>query len=591
MAGILSRRRGWIVLAAALIFLLHCTLYLRFTVDDSFISYRFARNWAHGFGPVYNAGERVEGYTCFGWVALLAMAHRLGVDIESASKAMGVASGVVSILAVAAICRRLLDGRPAYLIAPFVLALSPLYAAWACSGMEATLFSAVIACATLGLILDESRRFAIPLAALGFGLSAIVRPEGVLFGAVAFAAVLAARDKVSVQFRGNNTPQVLSRSGLATVSKHVSRAPPFDTAHRPGLLRADGVRDSRRTEQSRDKRLGRGAATRWVLTFCAAAAPYWLWRFAYYGSLVPNTFYAKTGRGLERLLSGGWCAVNFAEYQGLAFIALCMAGLWSPCGRSAAWRFVRKAVPVFVAYVVWVGGDYLHIRFFVHVMGLLAVCAAVGFDRIAAGLACFDTTAILSSGSPRVSKGGLLSTCAVPSRTRSAAMCCALAVTWAGLNGIGDYRALHARDQFGAAYVVNNATNVQRANIPLGKWLAAHAVKGSSVAAWDIGGLGYYSKLRIIDLYGLTDRALARLIHARASDAQKAAYVQSKRPDFIVAYAKPGRPDLQWLNASPYFRRNYRIHSYWRGGPDGYGLAVLIKCKSRTNKAPGLADG
>src|SRR5262245_54883150 len=38
-----------------------------FTVDDAYISYRFARNLARGLGLVYNPGERVEGYTNFLW--------------------------------------------------------------------------------------------------------------------------------------------------------------------------------------------------------------------------------------------------------------------------------------------------------------------------------------------------------------------------------------------------------------------------------------------------------------------------------------------------------------------------------------------
>ncbi len=91
---IAQRRDGWIVAAAVVVFVLHCAVFLQYTIDDSLISYRFARNWAEGFGPVYNVGERVEGYTCFGWVALLAGTDRVGIDVETASKALGIAGGV-----------------------------------------------------------------------------------------------------------------------------------------------------------------------------------------------------------------------------------------------------------------------------------------------------------------------------------------------------------------------------------------------------------------------------------------------------------------------------------------------------------------
>ena len=126
--------------------------------------------------------------------------------------------------------------------------------------------------------------------------------------------------------------------------------------------------------------------------------------------------------------------------------------------------------------------------------------------------------------------------------------------------------------------MVSNSRNIQRANIPLGKWLHAHAPADSSVAVWDIGGLGYYSDLRIIDMYGLIDRELAHLIHTKASNERKTAYILDEQPEFIVTYAKPGKPDLQWLStARDWINRHYRFHSYWRGGPDGYGLALLVR--------------
>src|SRR3989442_1472314 len=43
-----------------------------FLGDDSFISFRYARHLAAGRGLVWNPGERVEGYTNFLWVILMA---------------------------------------------------------------------------------------------------------------------------------------------------------------------------------------------------------------------------------------------------------------------------------------------------------------------------------------------------------------------------------------------------------------------------------------------------------------------------------------------------------------------------------------
>src|SRR5262245_65923196 len=50
------------------------------TVDDAFISYRYADMLVRGEGLVYNAGERVEGYSNFLWVLIAALAISLGLD-------------------------------------------------------------------------------------------------------------------------------------------------------------------------------------------------------------------------------------------------------------------------------------------------------------------------------------------------------------------------------------------------------------------------------------------------------------------------------------------------------------------------------
>ena len=49
-----------------------------FLNDDAYISMRYAHHWAHHGEIVYNLGERVEGYTNFLWVAILAGVIKLG---------------------------------------------------------------------------------------------------------------------------------------------------------------------------------------------------------------------------------------------------------------------------------------------------------------------------------------------------------------------------------------------------------------------------------------------------------------------------------------------------------------------------------
>ena len=54
------------------------TLSTSFLCDDAFITFRYAQNLAGGHGPVFNQGERVEGYTSYLWMILMAAVIRLG---------------------------------------------------------------------------------------------------------------------------------------------------------------------------------------------------------------------------------------------------------------------------------------------------------------------------------------------------------------------------------------------------------------------------------------------------------------------------------------------------------------------------------
>src|SRR5512144_1734365 len=98
IASILATRRDRVVLAlAAATLVVHARLYWPFTVDDSFITFRFARSWIGGLGPVFQAGPPVEGITSIGWTGLIALAGVLGAHLETAAKAMGLLAAAATL--------------------------------------------------------------------------------------------------------------------------------------------------------------------------------------------------------------------------------------------------------------------------------------------------------------------------------------------------------------------------------------------------------------------------------------------------------------------------------------------------------------
>src|SRR5262249_53479206 len=89
-------------LLAALALLVAHSLYYWFLTDDAYISFRYARNLADGYGLVFNPGfERVEGYSNLLWVLLLAGAHACGLVIERVAPVLSLAATVGLALLVA----------------------------------------------------------------------------------------------------------------------------------------------------------------------------------------------------------------------------------------------------------------------------------------------------------------------------------------------------------------------------------------------------------------------------------------------------------------------------------------------------------
>ncbi|HRI10122.1 MAG TPA: hypothetical protein PKW35_20010 [Nannocystaceae bacterium] len=111
-----------------------------FVGDDAYISFRYAEALATRGALEFNPGERVEGYTNFLWVVLLAAGIRLGAAPEVLAPWLGAAMSLAGLGVAAGLGRRLrgvkgpwtaLDLAPALL-----LAVTPEYGVWATSGLE-----------------------------------------------------------------------------------------------------------------------------------------------------------------------------------------------------------------------------------------------------------------------------------------------------------------------------------------------------------------------------------------------------------------------------------------------------------------------
>jgi len=440
--------------------------------DDAYISFRYAENLAHGQGLVFNPGERVEGYTNLLWVVLLAGLHRLGADTPRAAYLLSLLLGAITIALVSVWPARLaplLQGlaraegkvrpwvdRPGLVVwgaaGALLLGCSHAFAFHAVQGLETTLMAVLVSVALLALN-PRSRR---PgwVSAAAFVLAMLTRPEGLLLFLVVAAAFALSLENTSRRARFHEF--VPCAAALAAYG-------------------------------------------------CFLA-----WRVWYYGTLVPNTFFAKRAALAADVASGiAYVADWVVGGSGAVVAVACLViALVLGCRVVLAWPFLLLGVHA--AAVVTTGGDFFPLgRFFVPLAPLAAVLAA---------LACVLIPALLwrSSGAPRPLVWAVQGV---------AMLAAGAALAVPGLHQAGSAEAEYA--QFTGKWV------------HLGRVLKGALPAGTTIALSPVGAIPYFSGLPTIDILGLTDAHVARVpadptIARKGHQKHDGAYILSRKPTVLV---------------------------------------------------------
>ncbi|TDJ53170.1 MAG: hypothetical protein E2O46_06175, partial [Ignavibacteria bacterium] len=132
------------LVSVVILFILHA-IYLAVPAEDSFISFRFAKNLAEGYGLVWNIGELpVEGYTNFLWVIICTLGTIAGFNIILFAQFFGITAGIFTLFYVYNISREIGFDESTALLPCLFLAVSGPFATWAASGMETNLFTLFI---------------------------------------------------------------------------------------------------------------------------------------------------------------------------------------------------------------------------------------------------------------------------------------------------------------------------------------------------------------------------------------------------------------------------------------------------------------
>lgn len=186
-----------IILILAIAGFLVLFVYMKdYTMDDSYITYRYARHIADGHGIVWNVGEPpVEGYTNFAWMILLAGLTNL-MNVELAAKIFCLISLLGILAAYYFMGRRFNNGRLVFCFAALFLLANPSTVLHSVSGMD-TMFFSLFFLVTIffAYIMFETKSLKLmPLySVIGF-LVTLIRPEGSL-PVIVLAAILIFRER------------------------------------------------------------------------------------------------------------------------------------------------------------------------------------------------------------------------------------------------------------------------------------------------------------------------------------------------------------------------------------------------------------
>ncbi len=259
-----------LLVLAVFMFLYYLWQFFPFTVDDAFITFRYSRNLADGFGPTFNpGGPPVEGYTSFTWMILMAIPHLLKLNPVVFSKIAGVIFTLGFLILAFKFTHFLCDflDRKSRILPASVMVtlLATFYAtsAHAVAGMETAMFSFLVL-----LLFHQSARYIdnpTPRTAYGITLAAILagltRPEGNIIAIIDLivVTVLIPKDK------------------------------------RIGLLKAI------------------------ALGYLLPGVIYYIWRYAYYGLPLPLPAYVKIVTGDSGNFHGIRDVVKFIRVIGIFY--------------------------------------------------------------------------------------------------------------------------------------------------------------------------------------------------------------------------------------------------------------------------------
>jgi arabinofuranosyltransferase len=501
-------RTRWVLLGTAAVILIAHSLAYNFVTDDAYISFVFSRNFAEHGELTFNLGHPVEGYTNFLWTLVLGLVMLVGIPPEWSSRVLGTACALATLYVAFRLMERALGKKtPWAAVPPLLLVCSSGFACWTSGGLETQLFTLLVTAALDAFVAAASSPRALRRLGVMLALASMTRPEGPMIAAV-FGASWAV-------LRG--VPWIADR--LAARRGHLDPAAGLAPVPRPRRLADEAL------------------AVAW---FLGLWAPWFGWRWWYYGWPFPNTYYVKA--------TGPWASPDLPRQMignGLYYVwtwlrqthllyALPVAALGLIAARPRTPRFASTVACtllaiVYLAYTVSVGGDFMGLhRFIMPMFVVAAVAVTLGAEWIASKLshrAATPAVAAVLVGAFAVTQGIL---------TRES-------LRW---GNFGSDRGIDT-PAYLIAYTEDRAT--------IGRTMAGCFRADDFSIVGGAGAQPYFGRMRGVDVFGLVSETIAHdepRIRARAGHTKFGAdrVLAAYDPTFVFScyqiHQQPEQPAL-----------------------------------------------
>jgi hypothetical protein len=327
------------------------------TEDDAFITLRYAANVLNGHGPVFNVGERVQGFSSpLHLLAMVFVVATPGAHALLKAKLASLVFGFLTVREGGELVTRCRLPRWGERTAFVLIGSSVVLAIASSNGLETTLFAWLITLLVRQLL--DGRAFASThscvLTATVAAAATLTRPEGVLIVVtLAVTAVIVERD------------------------------------------------------------LTMWNRCRWAVPALAVSVASVLASAVYYGDPLPNTYYAKNGPVARSVWDGlGYVGrvlqPDVGLYRKLALVAsavmmfqllLLALGAMSIVTRHRRLAYLLAVVAAEVAFVLKAGGDWMDgSRFMAPVVVPLVLVEVIGLVALVRAVPATKFVALLSSG-------------------------------------------------------------------------------------------------------------------------------------------------------------------------------------------------